>query len=248
MATPNGRPQIAGCSGRLGPATLALGDVVVGDVVVVKGLRALAVAVVVAAAQPALAGPVVDRLIAASPRLQPQALRVALKAYERARTLGQTASSIVTLIDYSLPSTQRRLWVMDLGRGKLLFNELVAHGKRTGDDFAFAFSNQPGSLQSSLGAFVTGETYSGAHGLSLRLKGLEPGINDRAEEREIVIHAAPYVSDATARVLGRLGRSLGCPALPPDVAPRIIEAIKNGTFLFAYYPDPALQRLSTYLR
>ena len=161
--------------------------------------------------------------------------------------LGQTASSIITLIDFSLPSTEKRLWVLDLSRGELLFNDLVAHGKRTGENLAHAFSNRPGSNQSSLGAFVTGTTYTGKHGLSLRLKGLEPGINDRAEEREIVVHGADYVSEDIAKVLGRLGRSQGCPALRPAAAPRIIETIKDGTFLFAYYPDPDLRRTSTYL-
>ncbi len=195
----------------------------------------------------ARAGTLGERLAASSPGLRPQVLALALRAYEHARRLGQTASSIVTLIDYSLPSTEKRLWVMDLRRGALLFNELVAHGKYTGDNEAHAFSNRPGSQQSSLGAFLTGSTYAGKHGLSLRLKGLEPGINDRAEEREIVLHAAPYVNEATARALGRLGRSQGCPAVRPEVAPRMIETIKDGTFVFAYYPDPELQRTSAYL-
>jgi hypothetical protein len=217
----------------------------------VKVLRAFASVVVLAFAlglgPAAAASTLTARLVQASPELRPQALELALRAYEHARMLGQTASSIVTLIDFSLPSTEKRLWVLDLSRGELLFNELVAHGKRTGDNLAYAFSNQPGSYQSSLGAFVTGTTYTGKHGLSLRLKGLEPGINDRAEEREIVVHAADYVSEGTAKVLGRLGRSEGCPALRPAVAPRIIDAIKDGTFLFAYYPDPDLRRMSTYL-
>jgi hypothetical protein len=200
----------------------------------------------VAFAPAARAGTLRDRLEASSPGLRPQVLTLALKAYEHARSLGQTASSIVTLIDYSLPSTERRLWVMDVQRGALLFHELVAHGKLSGDDVATMFSNRPGSQQSSLGSFVTGETYAGRHGLSLRLRGLEPGINDRAEEREIVVHGAPYVNQDIARTLGRLGRSLGCPAVRPEVASRIIQTIKDGTFVFAYYPDPELQR-SSYL-
>ena len=209
-------------------------------------------------AQPAGAGTVGDQLVAAAPRLtdrlagaapsiEPQVLAIALKAYEHALLLGQTASSILTLIDYSLPSTEKRLWVLDVNRGTLLFNELVAHGKRTGDNLARRFSNRPGSHQSSLGAFVTGETYTGKHGLSLRLKGLEAGINDRAEERAIVVHAASYVSEGTARALGRLGRSQGCPAVRPEIAPDIIATIKDGTFLFAYHPDAGLQRTSAYL-
>lgn len=206
---------------------------------------ALALAATVAFVPAARAG-TLDRLEASSPGLRPQVLSLALKAYEHARSLGQTASSIVTLIDYSLPSTERRLWVMDVRRGALLFHELVAHGKLSGDDVATAFSNRPGSQQSSLGSFVTGETYAGRHGLSLRLRGLEPGINDRAEEREIVVHGAPYVNQDVVRALGRLGRSQGCPAVRPEIASRIIQTIKDGTFVFAYYPGPELQR-SSYL-
>jgi hypothetical protein len=206
---------------------------------------ALALAMV-GLAPSARAGTLRDSASVTAPGLRPQVLALALKAYEHARQLGQTASSIVTLIDYSLPSTEPRLWVLDVRRGALLFHELVAHGKQSGDDLATAFSNRPGSQQSSLGSFVTGETYAGRHGLSLRLRGLEPGINDNAEEREIVVHGAPYVNPAAARVLGRLGRSQGCPAVRPEVASRIIRTIKDGTFLFAYYPDPALQG-SSYL-
>jgi hypothetical protein len=209
----------------------------------------LAVAVVAMGvlAQPVSAGGLGERLTSAAPTLKPQVLALALEAYKHARHLGQTASTIVTLIDYSLPSTEKRLWVMDVKRGKLLFNELVAHGKRTGDNIATQFSNRPGSEQSSLGAFVTGKTYTGKHGLSLRLKGLEAGINDRAEARAIVMHAASYVSEDTARALGRLGRSRGCPAVRPEIAPDIIATIKDGTFLFAYHPDSGLQRKSAYL-
>jgi len=210
------------------------------------GFLALALAATVAFVPTARAGTLRDRLEASSPGLRPQVLTLALKAYEHARSLGQTASSIVTLIDYSLPSTERRLWVMDVQRGALLFHELVAHGKLSGDDVATMFSNRPGSQQSSLGSFVTGETYAGRHGLSLRLRGLDPGLNDNAEEREIVVHGAPYVNQDVVRALGRLGRSLGCPAVRPEVASRIIQTIKDGTFVFAYYPGPELQR-SSYL-
>jgi len=211
-----------------------------------KSLRflAMAFAAVLTVAPAAGASTMPDRLVASAPGLRPQVLALAMKAYEHARELGQTASSIVTLIDYSLPSTERRLWVLDVRRGALLFHELVAHGRLSGDDLATSFSNRPGSQQSSLGSFVTGETYAGRHGLSLRLRGLDPGLNDNAEEREIVMHGAPYVSLEAARVLGHLGRSLGCPAVRPEVASRIIRTIKDGTFLFAYYPDPALQSAS----
>jgi hypothetical protein len=144
----------------------------------------------------------------------------------------------LTVIDYSLRSVERRLWVFDLRTGRVLHRELVAHGQGTGGDLATMFSNRPDSHQSSLGLFVTGETYVGRNGYSLRLDGLEPGVNDRARERAIVMHGAPYVSDAFARAQGRLGRSWGCPVLGPDAARTVIDRIKGGDLIFAYYPDP----------
>jgi hypothetical protein len=151
---------------------------------------------------------------------------------------------VLTVIDYSRRSRDRRLWVLDLARDSVLATELVAHGRGTGDDVARRFSNRPGSLESSLGTFVTGATYVGRHGLALRLRGMDAGLNDQAEARAIVIHGADYVSPETARRLGRLGRSWGCPALAPSVAGRVIGLIRGGTVLFAYYPDPGLLRRS----
>jgi len=143
----------------------------------------------------------------------------------------------LTLIDYSLVSTQKRLWVFDLITGKLLFHELVAHGKNTGENFARHFSNTYGSLQTSLGLFRTKETYMGANGYSLRMEGLEEGFNDKAMERAIVFHGAPYVDSKLAQKLGRLGRSHGCPAVRSGVARKVIDTIKGDQFLFSYYPD-----------
>jgi hypothetical protein len=125
--------------------------------------------------------------------------------------------------------------VLDRAGSRVLARELVAHGRATGDDLARSFSNRPGSLQSSLGTFLTGSVYHGRHGLSLRLRGLDPGVNDRAEARAIVIHGAPYVSAEAVAQLGRLGRSQGCPALSPTAAPRVIQLIRDGTIVFAYY-------------
>jgi hypothetical protein len=145
----------------------------------------------------------------------------------------------LTIIDYSKPSTERRLWVLDLATGDTLFHELVAHGEGSGADLASRFSNLPDSHQSSLGLFRTADTYVGRNGYSLRLDGLETGFNDRARERAIVVHGAPYVSDAFAKTQGRLGRSWGCPALGDDVAREVIDSIKGGNLVFAYYPDQA---------
>lgn len=143
------------------------------------------------------------------------------------------------MIDYSRPSTERRLWVFDLRDARLLYDEYVAHGKGSGENFASHFSNDDGSLQSSLGLFSTAETYDGGNGYSLRMDGLEPGINDRARERLLVMHGAWYVDPVVALKQGRLGRSYGCPALRPQVAREVIDTLKQGQLLFAYYPDRA---------
>ncbi|HET9369747.1 MAG TPA: murein L,D-transpeptidase catalytic domain family protein [Vicinamibacterales bacterium] len=145
----------------------------------------------------------------------------------------------LTIIDYSRPSTEKRLWTFDLATGKLLHHELVAHGAGSGENLATAFSNVADSHQSSLGLFVTADTYTGRNGYSLRLDGLDDGFNDRARERAIVVHGAPYVSDEFARANGRLGRSWGCPALGDNVAREFIDRIKGGNLIFAYYPDQA---------
>ena len=155
--------------------------------------------------------------------------------------------SLLTIIDYSLPSTQTRLWVLDLAKGRELYSELVAHGRGSGDDRADRFSNDLGSHQSSLGLFLTGDVYNGSNGYSLRLDGLEPGVNDRARERAIVMHGAPYVSGAVVRAMGRLGRSWGCPALRTGVAREVIDVIKGGSLVFAYYPDDRWQQTSRFL-
>ncbi len=145
--------------------------------------------------------------------------------------------NILTLIDYSLSSAKKRLWVIDVQKEKVLYNELVAHGMNSGSEFANRFSNKTESNMSSLGFFVTGNTYIGKHGLSLFLDGIEKGINDNARNRAIVIHMADYVSQSYITNYGRLGRSLGCPSLPNCTGESIINTIADGTCLFIYYPD-----------
>ena len=142
---------------------------------------------------------------------------------------------IVTFIDFTRPSTEKRLWVVDLQRKKVLIHCHVAHGKNTGVNTAEKFSNRPNSYQSSLGFYCTGKTYTGKHGYSLRLIGLEKGINDKAYERAIVIHPADYASTTFIEKHGRLGRSFGCPALPPDVSKKVIDLIKDESLLFIYH-------------
>jgi len=153
----------------------------------------------------------------------------------------------LTVIDYSKPSTAKRLWVFDLASRALLFEELVAHGQGSGANFATSFSDEPDTHQSSLGLFVAEDTYVGRNGYSLRLDGLDAGFNDHARERAIVIHGARYVSVETARTLGRLGRSWGCPALREGVARSVIDRVKGGGLVFAYYPDPKWLASSKFL-
>jgi len=182
--------------------------------------------------------PLASRLAAAAPAANPKVLELAARAAECARRQGLLDSlHHLAVIDYSLPSTQPRLWVFDIDRGKLLFQELVAHGRNTGDAVAQHFSNVDGSKMSSIGLYQTADTYYGNNGYSLRLRGLDPGFNDRALERAIVMHGAPYVSQAIAEQLGRLGRSWGCPAVRQEVARTVIDTLKGGALLFAYYPD-----------
>lgn len=178
--------------------------------------------------------------------LSPQVLAMALDAVSSARDRGISAKSdLLTVIDYSLPSTEPRLWVLDLTRGKVLFHELVAHGAGSGEKFATRFSNVNDSRATSLGLFVTGETYEGGNGYSLKLKGLDEGINDRAEDRHIVMHGAWYVSADHVRQYGMLGRSWGCPALSQQDAKPVIDKIKGGSFVFAYSgPAPTMLRAS----
>ena len=143
----------------------------------------------------------------------------------------------IAVIDYSRPSTERRLWVFDVAEARLLHAEYVAHGRNSGGNFATAFSNRDGSHQSSLGLFETTDTYIGGNGYSLRMAGLEPGVNDKAMSRAIVMHGARYVDPILGERQGRLGRSFGCPALRPVIAREVIDTLKGGQLLFAYYPD-----------
>jgi hypothetical protein len=195
--------------------------------------RAILLATLLVSALPsaALAGP-----RARAPR--PALVERGFAAYAAAEAGGRIRNPVLTLIDYSLPSSERRLWVLEAASRRILFREYVAHGRGSADpdrpERAVRFGNEVGSLRSSLGAFLTGEPYEGMHGYSLRLLGLERGLNDRAEERRIVMHPADYVSRAfRLQSGGRLGRSFGCPALDPLVAPRIIERIRDGSMLYA---------------
>lgn len=161
----------------------------------------------------------------------------ALEGFYDLKEKGKIKRDILTLIDFSLSSNTKRLWIIDLASNTVLCNSLVAHGRNTGDEFAKSFSNQPESYKSSLGFYATGEVYQGKHGLSLKLDGLEKGVNDRARERAVVIHGADYVAESFIKQNKRLGRSLGCPAIPVGMTKEIINTIKDKSCLFIYHPS-----------
>lgn len=166
------------------------------------------------------------------------AYETALKGFNSLCEAGKVANeNIISIVDFSLSSSEKRLFVIDLKNFKLLFNTYVAHGRNSGKEFANQFSNDPESFKSSLGFYVTKDTYNGAHGFSLHLKGEEKGINDNAYGRAIVMHSAAYVDESVVKSQGFIGRSLGCPALSPKVYKPIIDKIKNGSCLFLYSPN-----------
>ncbi|HEY4650697.1 MAG TPA: murein L,D-transpeptidase catalytic domain family protein [Pontibacter sp.] len=150
------------------------------------------------------------------------------------RNLVSSTKSVLTVVDFSKPSHQKRMWVIDLNARKVLFNTLVAHGRNTGNEKAIKFSNQPNSNMSSLGFYVTDKTYYGKHGLSLKLQGVDKGFNTNAMQRAIVVHGADYATESFIKQYGRLGRSLGCPALPTEISKDVINVIKDETVLFVH--------------
>ncbi|SES95263.1 murein L,D-transpeptidase catalytic domain family protein [Marinobacter segnicrescens] len=172
-----------------------------------------------------------------APNLDPQVLRYALDATECAIHNGVSTPSRLAVIDFSLPSSEQRLWIFDLEEKALLLRDLVAHGRNSGDLESTQFSNVEGSHQSSIGLFRAAESYQGKHGYSLRLDGLEPGFNDLARQRAIVIHGADYVDPSWVDAYGRIGRSLGCPAVRQEISDQVVDNLKGGQLVFKYYPD-----------
>jgi hypothetical protein len=181
-------------------------------------------------------------------KLSYKIFEISVNGFQKIKEKYNINKSLLTIIDYSKPSTEKRMFVIDLANKKLLHSSLVAHGRNSGENFARKFSNRSGSLQSSIGFFITSRTYYGKHGYSLRLKGLEKGINDKAEKRTIVIHKADYVSSEFIRRYGRLGRSWGCPALSNQDSKEVIDLIKEGSCLFIYGEDKNYLTKSSYVR
>ncbi len=170
--------------------------------------------------------------------LSKAAFDYAWKGYEYLLNVKKISrGNYLTICDFSQSSLKKRLYIIDIENNKLVTQTYVAHGRNSGGEYATRFSNQPESLQSSLGFYVTDNTYIGKHGLSLKINGVEPGINDKAMMRTIVIHGAEYVSAGRAAAGGFMGRSWGCPAVPKEEANSIISTIKNGTCLFIYHPE-----------
>lgn len=169
--------------------------------------------------------------------INPKVLALAVKAYNKAKNSGYGEKDILTVVDYSLPSTARRLWVIDMNTYEILYNTHVAHGSGSGDNFATKFSNRHGSRMSSIGMFLTADIYHGKYGNSLNLHGIDGAFNSNAAARRIVVHRANYVDERIIKKIGRLGRSFGCLALNAKVADKIMHTIKHGSLVFCYYPD-----------
>jgi hypothetical protein len=214
----------------------------------------LAVAVAAAMGPPpaAVLDSRVDTIVGQTENLRSEVLELALVAYDQAVAQGEVQRPRLTVIDYELPSYKKRLWVIDMASRRVLHEEWVAHGMGspagTGGDMekALSFSNRSGTRKSCLGLFRAAETYHGKHGYSLRLDGLEPGLNDAARERTIVIHPAHYVTrDRAAQHL--IGRSWGCPAVRPKIARQLIDDIKDGSAIWIYYPAAPLLNRSAFL-
>lgn len=168
----------------------------------------------------------------------------AFEGYNNLKEQGLIEKEYLTIVDFSLSSNEKRMWVINMETKEIVLQSLVAHGRNSGELFANDFSNRSESYQSSLGFYTTGETYIGKHGLSLRLDGLEYGINDKARDRAVVIHGADYVSEKFIKSNGRLGRSQGCPAVPNEVSAKLIELIKDKTCLFIYHPSRSYSKKS----
>lgn len=162
----------------------------------------------------------------------------AVKGYEELVKKNMVSNSdVISIVDFSKASNQKRLYIINISTGQVLFNTLVAHGRNSGLEYANTFSNKASSYESSLGFYVTSATYQGKHGYSLKLKGCEKGINDNADKRAIVVHGADYVSESFINQNGHLGRSQGCPAVPEELSEKIINTIKNGSCMFIYAPS-----------
>ena len=164
-----------------------------------------------------------------------ESFELAFEGYETFKCAGKIKNELLTIVDFSLSSTKERMWVIDMAQHKIILQSLVSHGMNSGKEFAHSFSNEINSFKSSLGFYLTGETYIGQHGLSLKLDGQEYGVNDKARARAVVIHGASYVNHQLAKSQGYIGRSQGCPAVPEAITKTLIETIKNHSVLYIHH-------------
>lgn len=178
-----------------------------------------------------------EQILGSEADVNPDVLKLALTAYVHARREGLDNKQLLTVIDFTKPSTAKRLWIFNIRDGRMLMNTWVTHGRNSGGLYANSFSNTPGSLKSSLGVFITDEPFSGEHGIALPMHGLEPGINNNAYNRAIEFHGAWYVNRQTIQEYGQIGRSWGCTAVSQNEISPLVNTIKDNTLVFAYYPD-----------
>ena len=183
--------------------------------------------------------------------LKSDVFEIALKAFEKAQADGVTTKTVYTIIDFRMHSAEKRLWTVDLATGEVLFNEVTSHGRGSDtnhDGYLDTISNTSESKQTSVGLYRTAEVYTGIHGRSLRLDGLEKGFNNNARERAIVIHGADYAGDSFVQKHGKAGRSFGCPAVSNEVSDKLISTIKDGTLMFVYVEDDEWLKGSEFLQ
>lgn len=189
----------------------------------------------------------IKKTIKKSESISDNVLDLALKAYDKALQQNIVNNKTLTIIDFSKPSDHRRMWIIDMDKKKVDINTHVSHGVNSGGRFANSFSNIPESRKSSYGVMKTGKTYHGSQGLSLYLHGLEPGVNHNVFKRHVVIHGARYVNDSVAKIRKQVGRSFGCPAVDNKISKTIISKIKDGSLIFAYYPNKQWIKSSKFL-
>lgn len=182
-----------------------------------------------------------------APTLNPQVLNLSLKAYYKFKENRSNQRPFITIIDYSKPSSEPRLWIINVKENKVLLHDYVGHGKNSGPNIPNRFSNRKESFQSSIGVLLTAKPYFGNYGYALRVIGLEKGFNNNVAARNIVFHASRYANEEFIRSHGRLGRSKGCFSVSPFIIKTLVDTIQGGTMVFSYYPDPKWLATSRFL-
>lgn len=191
--------------------------------------------------------PIYETLTGNFPKPSREVFNKSLAGFFNLASTGSVENNLLTIIDFSLSSNSKRMWIVDMNKLEIIHHTIVAHGRNSGDEFARKFSNRPSSYKSSLGFYLTGDIYYGMHGMSLYLDGMEPGVNDKARKRTIVMHSAGYVSEKFIRSYGRLGRSFGCPSIPVENHEKIISMLSGRSCLYIHYPKEQYLKTSDLL-